>query len=257
MRLHTGSDHGLVSGQVNVFYRHEPESSDSPGEKFVALQVRAEVIPEYRITPREVDFGEIDGLSTQRVRQVVRVTPEAAEGVTIRQVRATSDFLSARVLPRSRDDTGYDVEVNLDLSGFSESRSCSSSVVLATDSKQLPEAIVPVRAKYVAPATIDPSMIVIGSDEVGEVKKELHVATSRLSRLRAVVCPADSIRADYRSDEKSREHVLRLSVAPCRERMLDSQVKLELELFPDDGKSIVHVVTFPVHRLFRKGSENE
>jgi len=252
IRFHTGSSQEVASGRINVSYRLETESADPPPRQFLTLQLRADVIPDYRITPRELDFGEIDGLSTQRATRTLRVTPEAAESVAIRQVRTTSDFLTARVLPKEGDDSNLEIEVSLDVSGLAENRSLNGSLVISTDSKQLPDSVVGVRAKYLAAARIDPTMIVIGSDQEGEVAGELCISSSRPSRILAVSSRNDAIRAEFDARQVSEEHCLRVLVAPCQQETLDDELKIELELLPDGGNRLVRVLTVPVHRFLEK-----
>ena len=253
IRFHTGSAQEVASGRIVVFYRLEADPADSPSKRFFPLQLRADVIPDYRVTPRELDFGEIDGLSTQRVTRTLRVTPEAAKNVVIKQVRTTSGFLTARTLAKEGDDPGFDIEVSLDVSGFAESRSLNGSLVISTDSKQLPEAVVGVRAEYLAPATIDPTMIVIGSDQEGEAQRELRISSSRPSRIRTVSARKDIIHVEFDDRHESREHRVWLLVATCRQEAINQEVKIELELFPDRGNSLVRTLIVPVHRFLTKG----
>jgi hypothetical protein len=252
VRFHTGTGQGATAGRIVVYYRLETEPAGSPPERFVALEVWAEVIPDYRITPREIDFGEIDGLSTQHVTRTVRITPEASKSIAIRQVRATSDFLTARLLPASRNDAGCAVEVRLDVSGFSESRFCNSSVVVSTDSKQLPEGVIQVRAKYLAPATIEPGMVVIGSNEEGEVTRELRVSSRRASRIRAVAARMEAIGVDFDDRQVSRDHAIRVRVALCSQHALEGELSVDLEFLPQVGGNVVRTLTIPIHRILRE-----
>lgn len=253
IRLHIGSAQEVASGRIVVFYRLDTDPADLRPKRFFHLHLRADVIPDYRITPRELDFGEIDGLSTQLVTRTLCVTPDAAKNVVIKQVRSTSDFLSACVLPGSGNSGNYEIKVNLDVSGFAENRSLSGSLVISTDSKQLPEAVVGVRVKYLAPATIEPTMIVIGSDQKGEVARELCISSSQPSRIRTVSTRSDAVHVEFDGRQESREHRLRLLVAPCHQKALDSELKIELVLFPIGGNSLVRVFSIPVHRFLHVG----
>lgn len=131
----TGSGQGAISGRVQVLYRLDKEQADSLPLRFFTMEMQADVIPDYRISPGEIDFGDIDGLTTQHVTRVLRINPEAAKSVTILGVRVAGEPLHARILPKVGDDAGCEVELSLDVSRFSESRSYGGSLVLTTDSK--------------------------------------------------------------------------------------------------------------------------
>jgi len=252
VRFTTHSAQGLTAGRLNVFYRLESESAESPPQRFVSLQVRADVIPDYRITPRAIDFGEIDGLSAQHVVRTVRVVPEGSKRVTVRQVRTASPLLTCRLLPRSVDDPGYEIEVSVELSGFVGSRSFDGTLVLSTDSKVLPEAVVAVHGRYLAPAAIEPPTVVIGSDEEREVTRYLRVSTHRPSTIRSVTSRTSAICAEYDGQKPSQEHRIRLVVAPCSQQALNDEMRIELDLFPAGGSSLVRTLSVPVHRFLRE-----
>lgn len=256
VRFNTDARQEVASGRVVVYYRLETESADSSPRQFFDLRLRADVIPDYLITPRELDFGEIDGLSTQHVTRTLQVTPKDAKGTVIEKVSTTSDFITARVLPRSDNNESYEIEVSLDVSGFPESRSLNGSLVISTDSKRLPKAVVRVRAKYLAPVTIEPTMVVIESNQEGEVIRDLRVSSSRPSMIRAVSSRNKAIRAEFDGRQKSRDHRLRLLVAPCRQKALDDELKIELELLPDadGGNKLIRTFTVFVYRFLKKES---
>ncbi|MGO8747239.1 MAG: DUF1573 domain-containing protein [Thermoguttaceae bacterium] len=251
VRFQTGLS-GASSGRLVVFYRFETEPADAPPQRFLALELRAQVVADYRITPVEIDFGEIDGLSTQRVTRNVRITPEASKKVVVRNVRTTSGFLTARLLPASRDDFGSTVEVALDASRFSESRPCDGAVLLLTDSVQAPEAAIDVRGRYLAPATIEPAMVVIGSDDQGEVKRDLRVSSRQPSRIRCVPGRTGPVGADFDAREISREHTIRVRVAPCSQHVIESELNIDLEFLPQVGGNVVRRLTIPIHRFLRE-----
>lgn len=175
----TGAAQETTSGRIIVHYRKLSKSADSAQPHHVSLRVRADVIPDYRISPREIDFEVIDGLAVQHVSRTFRVVPEAAPDVEIREVSSASGSLSAEILPRTPNVPGVEIKVRLDCSRFTRSRPFNGSVVLSTDSERLPKAIVRVRAKYDALAEAEPDMIVIGSDEEGEIQRDIRVITSR------------------------------------------------------------------------------
>lgn len=250
VQLHVGARQEVATGRVVVHYGlAEGESHQS--QQSLALQVRARVIPDYRITPKEIDFGEVDGLLTERITRKLRLTPVAANSLAVEQVRTSSKFLTARVLPQN-DDRSFSIEVSLDVSRLLESRSLHGSLTVATDSEQLPNVLVGFRAKYRAPAAVDPPMIVIGSDEEGNSTRELCVSSSCPSRILGVTIHDQAIHVEFDAQQRTSEHRLRLRVAPCHEEGLSDEIEIELELFPDGGGRIARVLSVPVHRFCQK-----
>lgn len=246
-----------VSGGAIVGYRL---ASDPPGEgapRSLTLHVRASVLPDFRISPSELDFGLIDGLSVQQVSRTIRITP-AAEKVQLEKVSTPSGFLTTEIVrTKGRDssnDSGFDVRVTLNVSRFAQSRPIDGSLIIATDSKRVPSVLVPVRGEYVAPAQVEPSILVLGSDEDGEVKRELKVVSSKPSRIRAVSC-AEADRVSIRFDDArvAPVHQLVVTVKPAPDRWLDSYLDVEVNIRADNGESITRKVRVLIHRFSKKG----
>jgi len=215
------------------------------------------VSPDYLLSPREVDFGVIDGLSGQQASRIVRVLPEAAPDVEIQGVQSTSEFLRAEVLPKEADDPAVRVQVSLDASRLTDGGSFNGSVVIATNSTRLPKAKIPVRGQYEAPASVEPRAVVIGSDARGEVEEKLLLRTSQPARVQRVQCSGEGrVRVAFSDRVVAREHILHVYVAPCPEKPFDGELRLEVELGADGGKKAVRTLRVPVHRFSRKGVEN-
>jgi len=257
VRFTTGAAQETASGNIRVAYR-EVDDTASGQPKYISLRVRADVIPDYRISPKEIDFGAIDGLAVQQVSRIFRVVPEAMPDMEIQKVHSSNAFIGAKILPKEADDSSFRVEVTLDASRFTHSESFSGSVVFSTNSKRVPKAIVYVRGKYNAPAQVEPNMIVIGSDERGEAERELRVKTTHPARIHSVHCAEDK-RVCIKLDNQlvAQEHVLHMLIAACQEKPLDCEVQFQLELFTDGGRSICRTLRVPVHRFSQKGVENE
>lgn len=258
VRFTTGAAQETASANVIIGYRQVSDSPDTGDPEYLRLRVRADIIPDYRIMPREIDFGVIDGLAVQQVSRVIRVVPEAAADVRVHEVKSLSGFLRAEILPKETHGSAAQVKVRLDFSRFTESRRFDGSFVLSTDSKRVPKALVHVRGKYQAPAHIEPNLIVIGSDEQGEVERELRLTTSQPSRIQRVRCSGDKrARAAFSNEIQANEHILRLFVAPCQEKSFDGELQIEVRLFPDGREKTVRTLKLPVHRFSPKGVGNE
>ncbi len=259
VRFTTGAVQGVASGGIFVHYGEVTGTSELVNQNYLSLLVQAQVIPDYRISPRKVDFGVVDGLAIQQVYRTIRVVPEAAPNLEILDITPSNDVISAQLLPKKGGDTGFEIQIGLDVSKFTQSRSFNGWFFLSTNNEKLPKARVEVHAKYIAPAYAEPDILVIGSNERGEVKREVRVTTSRPSQVHKFRCTSgdSSVRVEFSGQEPASEHILQLFVPPCREEPLDSELELELSLFSDDGKSLFRTLRVPVHRFLEKGVENE
>ncbi len=179
IRFTTGAAQETASGTIRVGYCRMSSSAASGPPEYVILKVRADVTPDYRISPKEVDFGEVDGLAVQQAAAIIRIQPADLPDVAISEVHCSGDFLKARVLPKTPDDPAIRVQVDFDGASFTQSQAINGSVVFSTNSKRVPKALVYVRGKYDAPAEVEPKTIVIQSSERGEVERDLRITTSR------------------------------------------------------------------------------
>jgi hypothetical protein len=248
-----------ASGRAVVAYRAAGDLPDAGAPSSVSLLAHVRVLPDYRISPSELDFGSIDGLSVQEVSRTLRIAP-AAENVEVQKVSSPNDFLRAEIVGTkaddSGDDSGIDVRVTLDVSRFTQSRSFEGSLIIATNSKRFANALVPVRGEYAAPVQVEPSTILVGSDQDGEVSRELKVVSSRPSRIRAASCPAaERVSVRFDGARVARTHALVIAVKPVSDRWLDSYLDLEFEVCVDEGKIIPRTVRVLIHRFSKKGFE--
>ena len=248
--LSTGSQQTAASGKIRLDYRHETDDPNLAFEGKLILQVEATILPDYRMEPLELDFGEINGLDVQKVQKRLRITPEQLKSLVVDEIRPSIDVLTINIV--SMDDNVYEAEVTLDVSSFTENRDLRGHLVVSTNSEAVPKGIVRVKAKYVAPVNVQPSAIIISSDQEGMVEEAILISTSSPSQLIRVDCGAESsVRAEYDSAHKSDRHTIKLIVAPCDDHS-DQTIRLELSLFPSSGESVLRSFPVSVYR-FKKG----
>jgi hypothetical protein len=250
----TGGAQETASAGVLVGYRKGDEPTDAGEPKYVHLKVRASILPDYRISPREVDFGLVDGLAVQQVDRVIRVEPVAVADVKLLEASSSNPFLHVQVLPKDSHGCVVQVKVSLDVSGFTQSRPFTGSVVFSTDSKRVPKAVVEVKGQYQAPVEIQPDAIVIASDERGEVERQLQLKASCAARVRQVRFSGDEgIRIEFDRELVAQKHVFHLFVAPCKEgRPTDGELEVDVQLL-GNGASTFRTLRVPVHRFSQKG----
>ena len=249
--LSTGTQQTTANGKIRLDYRHETDDPKLAFEGNLVLQVVATILPDYRIEPLEIDFGEINGLDVQKAQKRFRITPDQLKSLVVDEIRPSIDVLTTEIL--SANDNSYEVEVSLDVSSFTGNRDFRGNLVVSTNSETVPKGIVQVKAKYVAPVSIQPSAIVISSDQEGTVEEEVSVLTSFPSQLLRVDCGSSGlISAQFDASQKFKRHTVRLSVAPCQGAEIDEKILLEFSLFPLSGESVLRSCSVSVYR-FKKG----
>ena len=258
VRFQTRANQEALAGEVIIEYANLDGASQAGQTNFVKLEVRANIIPDFRISPRELDFGSISGIAVKEVRRTLRVEPVALLDLAIHEVSCSNPRLRARLLPRAADDSAYEIEVTLDVSDLNESRSVGGTLILATTSERLPKANVRVLGEYNAAAEAEPGMIVVGSNVSGEVVRELRVTTCQAGTIRAVRSTAEGRLSieEHESGSVGREHLLRIHILPCKFEPLDCEVEVDVEIQTEDNTSVLRTLRVPVHRFLEKGSEN-
>jgi Protein of unknown function (DUF1573) len=129
IRFTTGAAQETASGTIQVGYRKVSDSAASERPEYVLLRVRADVTPDYRISPREVDLGDIDGLAVQQVTRIIRILPAETPDVEVQEVHCSGEFLTAQFLPKTADDPAIRIQVAFDGSRFTRSEAINGSVI--------------------------------------------------------------------------------------------------------------------------------
>jgi hypothetical protein len=222
--LNTGTSQNTAGGKIKISYRHQTDHPKLTFEGDLLLEVAATILPDYRIEPLEIDFGDINGLDTQHVKTTFHVIPDQLKSLVIKEVKPSVDILTTQIL--SSKESGCDIEIGLDVSSFTENRAFRGHVVIETNSKTLPKGIAQVKAQYIAPVNIQPSSIVISSDKEGIVNEEVLVFTSSPSQILSVDCSSNSLIRSEFDTEKSERHVLKFYVAPCQNTEIDEKNNL-------------------------------
>jgi Protein of unknown function (DUF1573) len=253
IRYSIGKAQDKVSGTILVGYRIDENPEDLPQVFYLTLRVRASVDPDFYISPREVDFGVIDGLRTPRVSRIVRILPGVAADIRIHDITSSNSSVHAEILPEKGSDGALEIRVDFDTSQLLCSRQFESQLVLSTNSGRTPKSVIAIHAKYEAPAEVSPDVIVIGSDEPGEVIRQVRIRTSCPSRIGSAKCSiVDCIQTKTSGGPPAREHKVELFVKPCTQP-LDCQLRLTIELFPGNDQRERRVLSIPIHRLITGG----
>ncbi len=243
-----------VSARVEVLFRPARRiaataRSDGAALDRLSLRVSATVRRDYVLSPSQLDFGEIDGLMDQKITRTIRVIPEALDQVEIDDFRSSNDWIAAKRVADSGNPKTHQIEVTLDVSNVVNSRSVVGYLTLVTNSQRLPQAMVPISARYRSPVNCEPVALVIGSDRQGVAQEEIHISTSRASRIRDIVCKPAVIRAELISAEPSQIHTLRVQVPRPQTESLEGVVQFEAVLVSEDSERVVRTLSVPVFRF--------
>jgi hypothetical protein len=248
VRFNTGVHQGNISGTIAIMYCHLDKAGKSRFNGGIVLKVAGTVRPEYQLKPIEIDFGEIDGFCTKKVEAEIVITPVVFAELMVNSVRTSGEMFKAILHPQS-DGTGFVLHVELDLSFYNKTQSINGYVVVETNSEVVPSAIVPVKSKYISPVELYPDSVVIGTNECGEVLEEVHITSSRVSKIISINLEESKyIRAEY-SKDKAKEHLLQLFVSEPKKKDIEEKIQINLELYTDKGDVIPLSLYLPVYRL--------
>ena len=251
------ADDGTASERIRVEFSDKLDKPSIKDMRRITLTVHAQVQPNYQISPHKLDLGEIDGLQVRKVSRSISFQSTGAKRVEVRKVETSSDSLSACLVGPHGPGQDAKIEVSWDFSKFKGTQPVNGYVTIQTNDDRARTALVPVRARFIDPASIEPEIIVIGSEEDGDIDRDVKVKTSQDSRIRRAVCSgSDRVRVRYDAATWSREHRLGMIVPPFGSRTLDAELVVELEILGLDGSRIPRVVRLPVHRFSQEGGRS-
>ena len=249
--LNTGTLQDRASGQILFIYRYMSDDSVWDGEEILTLEVVGKILPDYRIEPVDLSFGEIISLVSPIAKKHFRVTPVNMELLEILNIKSSSSFYTVNIV--SSDVEGYEVEVTFDGSSLGNSERVHGHLVIETNSKTVPRGLVNLSASYVAPITLEPSFVLIGSDKEGVIREEVQIFSSVPSQIGKVdMGVTDLVRAEFDSALKAVEHTIAFSIDPCDNAAIDETVTIHIILFPTGGKVVTQTFPVTVYR-FHKG----
>ena len=250
--LNTGTLQDKASGQIAIIYRYQSDDPKWSGDDSLTLEVSGTLLPDYRIEPLDLSFGEIHALETQTAKRSFRVTPVQRESLEILDIKSSSNLYTTNILSSGKE--GYEVEVTFDGSSLANSETVGGHLIIETDSQTVPRGLVTLAATYLAPLTAEPSFILISSDTEGTVQEKVQITSSvPFQILKVNVGATDLIHADFDSILKADEHIIAFSINPCREAEIDETITVEIILFPAGRESMTQTVPVTIYRFYKQG----
>ena len=166
--INTGTYQDMASGKIDIIYRYVSDELQWEGEESLSLEVSATILPDYRIEPLELTFGEILALESQTAKRTIRITPVNMESLEIVDVKSSSELFTVNIL--SSDKEGYEVEVTFDGSSLGNSEKVHGHLIVETNSEAVPRGLVSLSASYIAPIAVDQQYILVPSDKAVDGK---------------------------------------------------------------------------------------
>jgi len=123
--INTGTYQDKANGKINIIYRYQSDDPKWEGEEKLTLEVNATILPDYRIEPLDLSFGEIHVLETQTAKRRFRITPVQMETLEILDIKSSSDLYTTNILSSGKE--GYEVEVTFDGSSLANSERMENS----------------------------------------------------------------------------------------------------------------------------------
>lgn len=230
-----GEHDGPRTSHFTVYYR-------DIGRQLSAWQTvsfSANVATDYRVEPREVDFGTLDADRTATRSVVVR--PVQLRDVTVTRVECEMRSVNGRI---AADGGNIRVDLTYQPEPSSPGGRVGGRVRLHTNSTHLPVADVFVSAEVTPIIDIEPRMIVVGAEAAGTVEHAIAVRwRGRPSRIKQVSSAGGNLQC--RTVEDSEGSRVAVAVPPCPDgRCIDSEVRMVIE-----GGGGERLVVVPVHRF--------
>jgi len=239
--FHTGDTHGERAVALTVFYRH-------PTSRYLAshtFRVRANVVTDYVLSERLVEFGKVRG--SQPLRRVIYVQPQGLQNLRVLRVQTDSPGFAAVVGPP--EESGVPIEIILDPKQISRPGVVSSVLTINSTSSQMAAVPVYLRA-YVEPIIeVSPGSVVVGAGETGVVERDVKVRVPNDSQLSWSEPSHPGVRIDRVSQKSNEQHLLRITIDDNSQRSINCTIELRVELQSDKGMPAVIPLSVPVHRL--------
>lgn len=250
--IKTSGSQDEAAGRVIVRYGDAAdEKNDFRGE--YALVVKADVLPADRITPSVLDFGTIDGLQTQTATKTVRIVPVDVQNLSVDTLRATTPFLTPKLAAATSSGTDILMDITLNVSSFSSSRSFEGMVTFETNCERARRAAIQVRGRYVAAAEAKPEAVILSSAERGDVERSVHLISARPSRIVSIGLPEGQLlRARWTENATATDHVVTFVISPVDQAALHAEIRAENK----SSSGIRRTVTIPVSRFPLKENSN-
>jgi hypothetical protein len=210
------------------------------------LEVSANVVVDYHVTPRVLEFGELGAQDS--VTKFVRLTPDRLAGLKLSRMTVSPPLFEVREVPTATVEGGISVAVTADPGRFGLREHVSSVLEFETNSPHAPRAAILLKASRKPSVRVAPEAVIIGSDVRGTVEREIEIVTSTKTCLHVatdglglVLSPCGNVLAT--------RHVVRVQVAETSAHALAGQMTVTIS--PEPGQTVPGPteVSIPIYRF--------
>lgn len=245
-----------AGGRVMVTYVRLDDGNTESEAETVDLRVQASVLPDYRLVPDVVNFGTVDEFTDGPVTKVVTFIPEADPAVELNEVRSVPEHLDVRVLPSTSESAERTIEVTLDVSSFSGSRSLDTVLVVCTSSKRRPQALLRVWGRYQLPVEAVPDAVIIPSNEHGSVTRTVRLICRRPARILSAVCSdSRNVSAECVTGVVAKKHDIQVEVSESPDGPVRSELSVRVEVLHDSEQADAVDLRIPIHRFPERSND--
>ncbi|WP_390891118.1 DUF1573 domain-containing protein [Gemmata palustris] len=242
--LKTGESETHLIGRITLYCR--PAGSTSPPSFFQELAVTARVQPDYWVRPLVVDFGVIE--SDAPVIKVFKLRPNRKPDIRIREVTSSHPAFTVRVLDARSDEGDLQVEVRFCGRSLTNSGVVETPLQVVTDSMNRPSVRVLARAVFRSPITVEPDSLVIASNVIGPVEREIVVVGGKPFGIDGVT-PTGAMMTAIAEQQSDRRWTIRVTVPPAKGQGFRAEVRFRTTLSADPGTNETRDLIVPVFRL--------
>ena len=244
--IKTGPGDGPEFGRISVHHRSATDPAASV--RIVEVQVKTDVIPDYRVRPTLIDFGTVDHL--EPVTRTVRLRPEAMTDVAIVKAIGLHPALSARQVPSPPGERDLLVDVTFSGRALWKSGPIEALASIETNSVGRPIREILTRTRFVAPVEVEPASIVVRSEPIGPVEREIRIDGAWPVRIVALRSPDPAISLIEVGPRQGRTHLIKVTIAgDDPRRAINSEIAIDLALKSETAANEARTVTIPIHRL--------
>jgi len=244
--LKTGTGDGPEMGRITIYYRSAARE-DAPVH-FATARVAADVDPDYRVRPTLIDFGTVDGPAP--VSRTIRLRPEALADVAIVRLSGTSEVLTARRLEAAAGEHDIPIEVTFSGRSLWKSGPVEAMASIETTSPRAPITEVLARARYVAPAEVEPTSIVVDGGATGTVEREIRIDATRPVRIKALRSSDPAVRLAPVGPDEGRALRIKVTISgDDPRRAINAKAAIDLALTLGAAATESRTVSIPIHRL--------
>ena len=253
IHLKTGLSRGKINKATLVRYRG---SAASLRVGTLQLELSATVREDYTLDPPAVELGELDiphdkpVISTVKLRNNIPETKN--EPMKVLALKPSKNYISAQVVGETSE--AIDLEIHVDLSGQTQTGQQDAYIVIETDSRSAPTAVLPIRWTAAAKVKLSADSIVIPSDALGNVTETVTVKTNAPSVIEAIVCDEQRIQCTREHDQEEGsdlEHKILIEI-PETEGSLTGMARIRVRVKDDpSGGEEIYTAVLPIYRFAR------